>query len=541
MFTAVAILTLALGIGANTAIFSLAEAVLLRTLPVTNPRELVVLRQIGPNGDIFPFTSAAAADLAGPRDVLSGLAAFRPWLNTHVSVNSETELALVQGVSSNYHAVLGIRAVLGRTLIEQDREPLAVISYRYWQRRFAGDPNVVGRAFEMQGRSFTIVGVTPPEFFGTQPGRYVDVTAPLSAQTTMPPNARWLYLVGRLAPGVSREQARAALRVRWSELTGAPSSPSRPPVMLELDSGAQGMNELRREFSVPLGILMATVAVVLLVACANLAGLLIARSSARQQEMAIRLSLGAARGRIVRQLLTESALLAVAGGAAGVTLSYWVSGLLLAMMSRGRGHIALDLAPNLPTLAFAAAVTLVTAVLFGLLPALGASRTDFQPRLKRSAGADRTRHPWGRAMVAAQVALLVLLLASAGLFARSLQKLRAVDVGFRQNQVLVVSVSPGPEYRGESARALYDELYTRIGALPAVQSVSISMDSPGGDLSMAAGMSVPGRPADAAGCAAGLSQLCGTALLRDDGDPGSGRARLHYQRRRARAQIRRYQ
>ena len=499
MFTSVAVVTLALGIGANTAIFSLAEAVLLRTLPVTNPRELVVLRQIGSNGDIFPFTSAAAVDLAGSRDVLSGLAAFRPWLNTHVSVNSETELALIQWVSSNYHAVLGIRAVLGRTLLEQDREPLAVISHRYWQHRFGGDPTIVGRALEMQGRSFTIVGVTPPEFFGTQPGRYVDVTAPLDAQSvTMPPNARWLYLVGRLAPGVSREQARAALRVRWTELMAAPSSPSRPPVTLELDSGAQGLNELRREFSVPLRILMATVGVVLLVACANLAGLLIARSSARQQEMAIRLSLGAGRGRVVRQLLTESALLAVAGGAAGVTLSYWVIDLLLAMMSRGRSHIALDLAPNLRTLMFAVAVTIATAALFGLLPALTASRTDVQARLKRSAfGADRTRHAWGRTMVAAQVALLVLLLTSAGLFARSLQKLRAVDIGFRQDQVLVVNVSPGPAYRGESARALYQELYTRIGALPAVQSISISMDSPGSDLSMAAGMSIPGRPGTA--------------------------------------------
>jgi predicted permease len=500
MFTSVAVLTLALGIGANTAIFSLAEAVLLRALPVNHPRELVVLRQIGPNGDIFPFTSGAAVALADGRDVLSGLASFRPWLNTHVGINSETELALVQFVSSNYHTVLDIRAVLGRTLVEQDREPLAVISHRYWQRRFGGDPNVVGRALEMQGRSFTIVGVTPPEFFGTQPGRYVDVTAPLGAQTmTMPPNARWLYLIGRLAPGVSREQARAALRARWTALTAAPASPSRPPVTLELDSGAQGLNELSREFSVPLRILMATVAVVLLAACANLAGLLIARSSAREHEMAIRLSLGAARGRIVRQLLTESALLAGAGGAAGVTLSYWVSGLLLAMMSRGRGQIALDLAPNLRTLAFAAAVTLVTAVLFGLLPALGASRTDVQPRLRRSAsGADRTRHVWGRTMVAAQVALLVLLLTSAGLFARSLQKLQAVDVGFRQDEVLVVNVSPSPAYRGESVRALYNELYARIGALRAIQSVSASMDVPGGDLSMAAGMSVPGRPADAA-------------------------------------------
>jgi predicted permease len=499
MFASVAVLTLALGIGANTAIFSLADAVLLRTLPVSKPRDLVVLRQRGPAGDIFPFTSTDAVDLAGSHDVLSGLAAFRPVPNTHVNVNGEIELALAQLVSGNYHAVLGIHAVLGRTLSEQDREPVAVISHRYWQRRFAGDPNVAGRALEMQGRSFTIVGVTPPEFFGTQPGRHIDVTAPLAAQTmTMPANARWLYLVGRLTPGVSREQARAALRVRWTQLAAAPSSLSRPPLTLELDSGAQGLNELRREFSLPLRILMATVAVVLLVACANLAGLLIARSSARQQELAVRLSLGAARGRIVRQLLTESALLAAAGGAAGVALAYWVTHLLLAMMSRGRAPIVLDIAPDARTLAFAAAVTIATAALFGLLPAIGASRMNVQARLKLSAAdSDRTRNFWGRAMVAAQVALLVLLLTSAGLFARTLQKLRSVDGGFRQDHVLVVRVSTASTIRGVNARALYEELYARFSALPAVESVSMSMDTPlSGGLSMGAGITVPGRPAD---------------------------------------------
>jgi macrolide transport system ATP-binding/permease protein len=500
MFTSVAVLTLALGIGANTAIFSIADAVLLRALPVSNPRDLVVLRQRGPAGDIFPFNSAAAVDLR--HDVLSGLVAFRPAVNTHVSVNGETELALTQSVSGNYHAVLGVHAIVGRTLTERDREPLAVISHRYWQRRFAGDPNVVGRVLEMQGRSFTIVGVTPPEFFGTQPGRHIDVTAPLGAQTaTMSPNARWLYLVGRLVPGVSREQAQAALRVRWAQLAAAGSLPPRPPVRLvtlELDSGAQGLNELRRQFSLPLQILMAVVGVVLLVACANLAGLLIVRSSARQQEMAVRLSLGAARGRIVRQLLTESALLAAAGGVAGVAFAYWVTNLLLAMMSRGRASIVLDVEPNARMLAFAAAVTIVTAALFGLLPALGASRTDVWPRLKRIAsGADTTRNTWGRAMVAAQVAMLVLLLTSAGLFTRTLQKLRSVDAGFRQDQVLIVRVSTGPAYPGARTRALYEELYARFGALPAVQSVSMSMDTPPtGELSMCKGIAVPGRPSD---------------------------------------------
>jgi len=226
---------------------------------------------------------------------------------------------------------------------------------------------------------------------------------------------------------------------------------------------------------------------------------LIVRSSARQQEIAVRLSLGAARGRIVRQLVTESALLAAAGGAAGVALAYWVTHLLLAMMSRGRAPIVLDVAPNAHTLAFAAAVTIVTAALFGLLPALGASRTDVQPRLKSSvSGADVTRNIWGRAMVAAQVALLVLLLTSAGLFTRTLQKLRSVDAGFRQDQVLVVSLSTGRAYSEDRKRALQEELYARFGALPAVQSISMAMDAPGGDLSMGAGIAIPGRPADPA-------------------------------------------
>jgi predicted permease len=499
IFAAVAVLTLTLGIGANTAIFSLADAVLLRALPVSKPRELVLLRQVGPSSSIFPFTSAAAVDLARSQDVLAGLAVFRPLLNTPVSVNGEPELAHVQLVSGNYHAVLGIHTVVGRTLIEQDREPVAVISHRYWERRFAGDPNVVGRVLEMQGRPFTIVGVTPREFFGTQPGRLIDVTAPLDAQTMkMPPNARWLYLIGRLATGVSRDQARAALNVRWAQLDSPSPPPGRPPLTIELDPGAQGMNELRRQFSLPLRILMAAVGVVLLVACANLAGLLIVRASARQQEIAVRLSLGAARGRIARQLLTESALLASAGGAAGVAFAYWATDLLVAMMSRGRLPIVIDVAPNARTLVFAAAVTIVTAVLFGLLPAIGASRIDVHSKLKRSASGDGTRNTWGRALVAAQVALLVLLLASAGLFAGTLQKLRSVDAGFRRDQVLVVRVSTGPASR-VSQRGFYDALYTRLSGLPGVQSISRSMDTPlGGDLSMSSsGITVVGRPTDA--------------------------------------------
>jgi predicted permease len=498
MFALVAVLTLALGIGANTAIFSLADPVLFRTLPVSSPRDLVILFQRGPAGNIFPFTTGAATDLAADRQVLSGLAAFRPIPSTHVNVNGEAELALAQFVSGNYHAVLGVHAALGRTLTEHDREPVAVLSHRYWLRRFAGDANIIGRTFEMQGRSFTVVGVTPPEFFGTQPGRYIDVTAPLIARTnTMPPRARWLYLIGRLAPGVSLEQARAALHVRWSQITSGTSAQS-SPVSLELAAGAQGLNELRRQFSLPLRILLAAVSVVLLVACANLAGLLIARASGREREIAVRVSLGAGHGRIVRQLIAESALLAAAGGVAGVALANVTTDALLAMLSRGRTPIAIDVALNSRTLLYAGVVTIVTTAVFGLLPALLASRRDVQPYLKSSiSGADRMRLAWGRAMVAAQVALLVLLLTTAGLFTRTLQKLRSVDPGFRQEQVLVLRVSTDPTYRGPRKQALYEELHARFSALPAVQSVSRSMDTPlGGEMSMSAGIAVPGHPAD---------------------------------------------
>jgi len=496
LFAAIAVLTIALGIGANTAIFSLADAVLFRALPVKAPRELIALRQRGPAGDIFPFSSAAATHLAETRDVLSGLASFRPVLNTTVTVNNEAELVLTQWVTGNYHAVLGLDAILGRTLSEQDHDAVAVISYRYWQQRFGGDRSVLGRQLMIQDRSFTIVGVTPREFFGTQPGRYVDVTVPLATfARQMAPNARWLYLVGRLAPGVSSDQARAVLRVRWAQLADA--LPARLPTTLELDSGAQGLNELRKQFSRPLQILMASVSVVLLLTCANLAGLLLVRSISRQHEIAVRLSLGATRARIVRQLFTQSVLVAAAGGTAGVWLADAVTNLILAMMSRGRTPIVLQTAPNVRTLVFALLVTLVTVLVFGLVPAVAASHPDVQPGLQQNrGGADRTRTFWGHTMIAAQVALLVLLLTSAGLFVRTLQNLRSVDPGFHPESILVVSISTGPAYRGASGRALYEDLYERFRALPGVESVSLTMDTPlGGEPSMSTnGINVPGRP-----------------------------------------------
>ena len=505
-FTAVALVTLGLGIGANTAVFSLMDAVLLKSLPVPRPRELVVLRQVYGSRDVFPFSTAAFEGLRDSRDVLSGLSAFRPWPGFQINIDGDAELAFAQLVSGNYYAVLGVRALVGRTLTEQDEGPVAVLSHRYWRTRFAGDPKVVGRSLDVQGQAFTVVGVTPREFYGTQPGLAVDITLPLAVQPPSLPgltsllrnrNARWLYLIGRLRSGVSLAQARALLRVRWAQLAAPePSGRPQPGVTLVLDSGAQGLNELRRQFSLPLRILMAAVGVVLLIACANLASLLLARSRTRQHEIGVRLALGAGRGRVARQLLTESILLAVAGGAAGVLLAYSGTDLLVAMMSRGRAPIVLDLRPDLRALGFAAALSVLTGVLFGVLPALGATKVDVHSRLRGGAPAvERATNRWGRVLVSSQVALLVLLLGLAGLFLRTLEKLRAVDAGFRKEHVLVLKLARG--YRAAGGRALYEELQSRFGALPGVASVSLSMDTPlGGGLSYGAGISIPGRPPD---------------------------------------------
>jgi predicted permease len=493
-FAAAAVLTIAAGIGANTAIFALADAVLLRPLPVERPHELVLLKQTREGAESFPFTSTAVEALSAPSDTLAGLATYRPLPNTQVAFNGSTHVVLLQAVSGNYHAVLGVRAAMGRTLSDQDRDPVVVISHRYWQQQFAADPAVLGRTLVMNGVTYAIVGVTPRGFFGTQPGRNVDITVPLVAQSIkLGPDARWLYLIGRLAPGLSMDQARASLQARWAQLAAASSTPARFFGTLELDSGAQGMNQLRRQFSMPLQILSAIVGVVLLVACANLAGLLIVRSNSRRQEIAVRLSLGASRARVLRQFLTESVVLAVLGGAAGVMVARWATDLLLVMMSRGRTPVALDVPFDARLFVFAAVITLATSILFGLLPALAASRTHAQGSL-RSHGSDAGlgRPAWARSIVVVQIALLVVLLTAAGLFARTLHKLQLVDAGFRPQDVLVLNVS-----RPGTAPTFYEDLVARFAALPAVASVSHAMDAPPAtEMSMTSSIAVPGRPAE---------------------------------------------
>jgi len=508
-FAAVAILTLALGIGANTAIFSLLDAVMLRSLPVQRPPELVVGSYSVDGREQNPVAAYQFRALRARRDVLADLAAFRP-LPLAVNYRGESEFVIGQLVSGNYHSLLGVRAVLGRTLTSADdslpgNSSWAVISYGYWQRRFGGASTAIGESLEVNGHRVTIVGVTEREFFGTEPGRAIGITIPLATplQTfgSRPllgddSEARWLYIIGRLAPGVSREQASAALALTWDQLRAARTPPGRAMVRwpFALIDGVQGLNALRQQFSVPLRILMAMVGVVLLIACANLATLHLARSTARQQEIGLRLALGARRGRLVRQLLTESLVLSGMGGALGVGLAYLASDLLVQIMSSGDRAIVLDLSPNSTTLTFTLLVSLAAGLVFGIAPALLAARRGIVMAARVPTSAAHGGGRWSQATIAIQVALSLLLLVEAGLFARSLSALRGLDAGFVNGDGLLLASIRPVDLRndGRGVVNLARELAERPGTIGA-RSVTFTMDIPLGGQSMGKNITVPGR------------------------------------------------
>jgi predicted permease len=507
-FALVAIVTLALGIGANSAIFSLLDAVLLRPLPVTSPHELVMPRLQSGSLRVRVFTTNQFIGLRDTRGALTELAAFRP-LTLRVHLQGESDLIPGQLVSGAYHAVLGVEMLLGRGVTEADDRntdgaPVVVISHGFWQRRFGGDRTALGQTIEIEGRLFTIVGVTAREFFGTQPGRMVDITVPLAAQsllyrtgrlTGMPADARALYLIGRLAPGVSPERASAALAVTFDQLRPPPTPSNRPPTTFRLSmaDGSQGLNDLRDRFSMPLRVLMAMVGLVLAVACANLAMLLLARAGARRHEIGLRLAIGASRGRLLRQLLTESLLLSALGGAAGVAVAVVAGDVLVQIMSRGANPIEIALEPNARTLLFTLAVTIVAAVGFGIGPSLRSARQDVISAARTTATMGGRTY-WSRATIAAQVALCVVLLVEAGLFARSLTSLRALDTGFEDGRTLVSMFVRPARGDGQPARAsgLLRELYGHLAEL-GLQSATFVMDAPlGGDVSYTAPIAVAG-------------------------------------------------
>jgi predicted permease len=512
-FTVVAVLSLALGIGANTAIFSLLDVVLLKSLPVEEPEKLVLFgkgENTGPT-DGFPnkswdlFSYPFYQEVRQHNEVFSDVAALLSVpMSPHGVINTnrssdETEELNVQLVSGAYFSVLGVNASLGRAFTEADDQtsgghPVAVISYAWWERRLGGNPAAVGKTITIGQTVYTIIGVAPKEFFGTTVGQAPDLWAPLAMEAQMPPANRdvrhnklfqSLYLIARLKNGVSAEQASAAVNLLYKqflqELAGAQPSAERLQAIqkasIELTPAGRGLSALRREFSLSLRILMAVVGVVLLIACANVANLLLARAAARQQESAVRIAIGAGRMRLIRQLLTESVLLASLGGMAGVVLAWWGSRLLVLMASTGSEALPLDVTPNVRILGFTLLSSLLSAVIFGTAPALRAARIEPSAALKGGKGAAQatSQGRLGKTLVVAQVALSLLLLVGAGLFVRTLINLQNAPTGFNQQNVMLFRINTATTgYKGAQLAPLLREVEEKVKAVPGVQTASFS-------------------------------------------------------------------
>ena len=510
-FTLVAVLSLALGIGANTAIFSLIHALLLRELPVRDPGRLVAVGDPTRVGSMsygnvrndlmsYPLYKEIRDQNQVFTEVFASGRANRLMVGLGAS-GEEGETARGRLVSGNYFSVLGVHALRGRTFTaEEDRvpgqSPVVVISHDYWKRRFAQEAGIIGRTITISRHPFTVIGVMPPGFFGDIVGLATDVWIPLSMQPQVTPgrnhlehwDASWLLLMGRLRPGASIEQARAEMNVLFrrivEEQTGSGISenllPSPDSMRVEVTSGAGGFSYLRQELAQPLFILMAMVALVLVVACANIANLLLERSMARQKEIAVRLALGAGRARLIRQLLTESVLLAGSGALLGLLLAFWASRALLGLIGGSVAVAAIDLRPDLPILAFTAGIAILTGVLFGLAPALRSTRVELAPTLKESArsvvGAG-TGGRWslGKLLVVAQFALSLLLVMGAGLFMRTLRNLERLDLGYPREGLLLMNVDPAAAgYEGTRLETFPRDLVEHLRAVPGVSAATFS-------------------------------------------------------------------
>lgn len=503
LFTIVAILCLSLGIGANTAIFSLLDQLLFRHLPVRDPGSLVLLNGPGPNFGAFRGENTLSypmyIHLHDRNQVFSGLLA-RYGVALNLQQEGRAEAVRGELVSGNYFEVLGIGAELGRILLPSDDEqrnghPVAVLSFHHWLSRFGGDPTIIGRAIRLNGTAMTVVGVAEPGFAGVEVARHTDVFVPMAMKPTMTPtwddldNSRsfWLNAIGRLRPGISREAAAAGLQPIFRTILDVeagemPASVPRDFLerfrtrRIELLPGGNGVGAIRNQAARPLSILMAMVGLVLLIACANVANLLMARAAARQKEIAIRLSLGARRGQIIRQLLLESSLLSIGGAAGGLLLATWTSGFLLYLLPEQMVQGGISSQLDIRVLGFALALSLITAILFGLVPALQATRPNLAPALKDQVSG--TQSSWGalrtrRALVVAQVALSLLLLFGAGLFLRSLQNLRSTHPGFQSTNLIGFRADAAQAgYPPERALQIYDRMTEALSAVPGVTAVS---------------------------------------------------------------------
>jgi len=512
--TIVAVLSLALGIGANTAIFSLLDAVLLKSLPAREPEKLLLFGKREPSVALDEFPNRNWSRFSYPfyrearrlNEIFSDVAAIqvRSWsvhgvINTN-GASGEMVRIEAQLVSGSYFSTLGVNASLGRVITDADDQvagahPVAVVSHAWWERWLGGDTAAIGKTVTIDKVDYTIIGVAPKEFFGATVLEKQDMWIPLAMEAQAPP-AYWKgredktyqtnHLIARLKNGVSAEQASAAVNLFFKqflqEWAGAHPSTERlqdiQRANIELTPAGKGLPGLRQSFSLSLRILMAVVGVVLLIACANVANLLMARAAARRKEFAVRLAVGAGRTRLIRQLLTESLLLAGLGAAAGIVLAWRLSRILLLMASPSPEALPLDLTPNVRVLGFTLVASLLSALIFGTAPALRAARIKPNSSLKggkaETQAASQSR--FGKALVVAQVALSLLLLIGAGLFVRTLINLQSLPSGFNQENVLLVSTdTTATGYQGVQRNALHREVEEKVKAVPGVQAASFSM------------------------------------------------------------------
>jgi macrolide transport system ATP-binding/permease protein len=549
LFTVMAVLSLALGIGGNTAIFSFMDSILLRSLPVSDPASLVVLNwhakdtrhdfvmrgmsgntyddpKTGTTAGIFPFP---AFELFRKNDSAFSIvfAHCQSWQvsKLNVAIKGQAELASGWNVSGDYFRGLALRPAAGRLIIPDDDRagapPVAVISYEFSQRRFGGAASAVGQPITIDNLPFTVVGVTPPEFFGVDLASAPDVYLPLHAnellgaghqfgfrpEDYLDRNFYWIEIMARLRPGVSRAQAQATLAAifqQWVASTAANDRERSNLPALIVNEGAGGLDSLRRQYSKPLYVLVTLVGLILALACANIANLLLARAASRRTEIALRLSLGAGRLRVVRQLLTESVLLGALGGAMGICVALWGIGFLTRLLANGRANFTLHADLNWHVLGAAAALSFVASVLFGLAPALEATRVDVMPALKATWGAQaQTGHTFyclsvKHLLIVGQIAISLLMLVAAGLFVRTLSNLQSIELGFNRKNLLLFQIDARKAgHKDPEIATFYSDLRNRFSAIPGVRSATLEWHS------LIAGedglpISVPGSPANPA-------------------------------------------
>ena len=508
-FTAVAVLTLALGIGANTAIFSVMNAVMLRNLPVEKPSELVLFGDGHAGGSTdhfadtrlysYPYFQKIRERNHSFSELSAVLSLTLNGMHGKVDGNPDFEKMNVQLVSGTFFSMLGVKPVLGRTFSATDDEPagahpIAVASYSWWKRRFNGAPDTLGKTINLEQNVYTIVGVAPQDFYGTMVGQTPDVWIPLSMEAQVSPgwnglndsSFQSLDIFGRLKAGVSVATAEAEVNLLaqqlWREQAGPTPTKEQEQELAEdhiaLTPAARGISRLRFRYSLPLQVLMAVVGLVLLIACANIANLLLARGTARQREIAVRMAIGAGRSRLIRQMLTENALLVLIGGGLGIWFASWASVALVRMVTPGTEASPLNVGPDATVLAFTLIVSVATAALFGIIPALRNTRIDLTPSLKEGKGTAgaAARGAMANALIVAQVALSLVLLVGAGLFLRTIINLENVDTGFDKQNVLLYGIDPSAVGYKQDARLVnvYQSIEQKVEAEPGIKSASIS-------------------------------------------------------------------